>query len=455
MQGITFIDPFTNQERYSLGDLGLAYLFADTFKDRLRYVNGAGNYFYFDGCVWKTDTDYVCARQCVKAFVGYLENILSHIEFEEFIKIINTRSKRESVIKDAKDVHPIAINKFDANPNLLNCLNGTIDLQTGRLRKHDSADFLSKKANVIFDPRAKCKRWNQFIDEIMCNTEELTLYLQKILGYGLSGDTSEDCLFIFYGPTTRNGKGTLMESICNLLGDYAGTIQPNSLAQQKISASAHSSDIARLAGIRLVNTSELPSDLKLNPAIVKQVTGGDAITTRFLYKSFFEYTPQFKIFISTNHLPQIKDDSLFSSRRLRLVPFDRHFRDEEQNRGLKKYFREENNKSGILNWLLEGYFRYKSEGLIAPSKAEELLREYRINSDVLGLYIENRLVPCDEKERTKTLDFHTDFLKWCKDENLTALSLKEFVNTLRQKNVLGRDRTLGNYIKGYRIKADE
>lgn len=452
LDGVSVIKFSDGPERYAKDDLGLGYLFADTFYDRLRYVSDANNYYYFDGCVWKEDIGGVYVRQCVKAFIEDLKKKFS--DDEVFIEEISKRSKRETIIKEAKDVHAISLSDFDKDPYLLNCSNVTIDLRTGEFHPHDPADFLSKKINTNYDPDSKCERFEQFIDQIMCGDKTLTLYLQKCLGYGLSGDTSEECLFILYGPTTRNGKGTLMESIYIVLGDYSRTIQPDSLAQRKASGSGHSDDIARLAGIRFVNASELPNDMKLNAAIVKQMTGGDTVTTRFIYKGFFEYRPQFKIFINTNHLPEVADDSLFSSGRLKLIPFDKHFDETEQDPGLKKIFREDNSRSAILNWLLEGYKRYKSDAdrLALPPKAEKLLIEYRKSSDAVGLYIENRLEPCSEEIRTKTLKFHTDFLEWCKNEDIAEISLKEFVQTLRQKKLLARDRDIGHYIKSFKIK---
>jgi len=452
MENEKYVDPSSDPNRYTLDNLGCGYLFADTFSDRLRYVMDAKNWYFFDGCLWREDIGGIFACQCAKLLVEHLK---SHGQ-DDYADLLTKRTQRETMIKDAMDVNPLTLSDFDADPHLLNCLNGTIDLRTGQFREHNSADFLSKKADVAYDPNAKCERWEQFVDEIMCHDAELAVYLQKTLGYSLSGDTCEECLFIFYGPTTRNGKGTLMETAYNLLGDYSLTMQPNSLAQRKRAGSSHSADIARLAGCRFVNVSELPSEYKLNAAIVKQLTGGDTVTTRYLYKNFFEYRPQFKIFINTNHLPEIEDDTLFSSGRLRLIPFDRHFKDNEQDRGLKKLFREDINKSAILNWFLDGYKLYMADKkLTPPPRAEELLRQYRKTSDTIGLYIENRLIPSNGKERMKTMDFYTNFQEWCKEEGVSELSLKEFVNAFRQKDLVYRDRVIGNYIKGYILKPNK
>lgn len=451
IKGFIFIPQSANPKRYERDELGMGYLFADNFKILLRYVRDAGEWYCFIDGVWLEDKGGITARQCAKALIEYLKATLSD---EKFIDEFSKRTKRETMLKEAMDVYSISLSDFDTDPFLLNCLNGTMDLRSLQFRPHDPADFLTKKAKVIYNPDAKCVRWNEFASEITCSNADLSLYLQKSCGYGLSGDTSEECLFILYGPTTRNGKGTFMESTQGVLGDYARTIQPDSLAYRKSNGSGHSDDIARLAGIRFVNASELPNDMKLNAAIVKQITGGDTVTTRFIYKGFFEYRPQFKIYINTNHLPEVGDDSLFSSGRLKLIPFDRHFDETEQDKSLKSVFQEDDSKSAILNWLLEGYRLYKSEGLTPPPKVVELLHEYRKNSDAVGLYIENRLVSSDERERTKTSDFHLDFLNWCRNEDVAELSLKEFVQAIRQKKLLARDREIGHYIKGYRIRNE-
>ena len=305
MNRFNYINPSYNSDRYTPDDLGMGYLFADTFKLNLRYVMGAKHWRYYDGSIWKEDTEGIYASRCAKLLAEHLKSLETDNspEMNGYAGLLAKRTQRDKMIRDGMDVNPLALSDFDADPYLLNCLNGTIDLRIGQFREHDPAHFLSKRANAEYIPDAKCCRWNRFIEEITCGDEELALYLQKILGYGLSGDISEECLFILYGPTTRNGKGTLMETIHNLLGDYSATIQPGSLAQKQSTGSGHSADVARLAGIRFVNASELPSGLKLNAAKVKQMTGGDTLTTRYLYQNFFEYRPQFKIFINTNHLP--------------------------------------------------------------------------------------------------------------------------------------------------------
>ncbi len=462
IEAVDFIDPFEDKRKYPENDIGMGYLFAETFRNRLRYIKDAKSWFYYDGCIWKEDTGSVFTRQCAKILTKHLFAKCPDDECSDgkFVKELSKRSKRETIIKEAQDVYSLSLSDFDTDPFLLNCLNGTFNLQTGQLNQHNPTDFLRKKVNARYDPQAKCERWDTFINQIMCGEQKLAVYLQKCLGYGLSGDVSEECLFILYGPTTRNGKGTLMESTYHMLGDYAKTIQPDTLAHRKANGSGHSDDIAQLAGIRFVNASELPKDMKLNSALVKQITGGDTVMARRIYQGFFEYRPQYAIYINTNYLPPIEDGTLFSSGRIILLPFNRHFNADEQDPGLKKLFREDNSRSAILNWMLEGYRLYIADAnrLKPPKRVEELLREYRLNNDPVGLYIEKRLVPCNtsnNESRTRTSDFHKDFLKWCEKSGISDISLKEFVRAIREKGLLERDRKIGHYLKNYRISEGE
>ena len=443
---IKYINPLDDVRRYPLTDLGAGYLFADTYKNYLRFVTDNGKWFFYDGIRWQVDIQDIRVNQCAKELVTYLDSI---DELTEFVEKLSKQSGRKIMINDARSVYPLSLADFDTNVNLINCLNCTYDLLEMKPHPHRAEDLISKVANVMYDPNAKCERFVAFIDQVMCGDSEISDYLQKSLGYILTGDTSHDCMFIFYGPTTRNGKGTLIDPVYHLMNDYAKNVQPNSLAKQKTDSNSHSSDIARLVGARFVNASELPDDLKLNAALVKQLTGGDMLTVRNIYGSFFEYKPQFKIFINTNHLPEITDDTLFSSGRLKLIPFDRHFSDAEQDRTLKSTFREPENVSAIFNWQLEGYARFRSEGLAPPKRVEELLLEYRKDCDSVKLFIDSCMVEHADAEPIKTKDVHFAYVQFCKNQGIRELALKTFVQTLRRKNLVGKDRIKGNVVKGY------
>jgi putative DNA primase/helicase len=462
-----FINPLDNLDRYSLDDKGIGNAFADSVKGESRYVADEKSWFYYDGVVWKKDHNSLHVREKAKKYLDYLRKLKKEIEdrkndpsetdnekaFIAVVKGLANCGERKTMLDEAMSVHPLNKSDFDTKMNLLNCLNFTIDLDTGEPKKQDPEDFITKVAPVKFNPNAKYPRWADFTLEIMDNDVETAKYLQKILGYGTTGETSQECMFIFYGPTTRNGKGTLMESVMNVLGDYALNMQPDSLAKRKrYSGSTATPDIARNVGVRLVSVNEPAEDMVLDAAIVKQLTGSDTITTRFLYGNSFDYRPQFKLYISTNHLPAVTDDTLFSSGRIKVILFKRHFEEDKQDRNLKNLFRIEESKSAILNWLLEGLKMYQSAGLEAPESVVAATSSYRQETDTLGLFIKEATIKNANAKTKKTSDVYKIYVKWCKDSCLTAVKLKSFVGLMRNAGYVKRDGTLGNVVFGLYIK---
>ena len=216
LPGFIDINPFTaeNKNRYRWDDIGTSNHFADAYKNICRYCPEAKNWYIYDGKVWKIDVGGVVTSQYGKAFTFYMldcrKYLSDDIQRESWIKYVAKRIQKKSrdiMLSDASSVYPVSIHEFDKDINLLNVQNGTIDLKTFTLRPHNPDDFLSKMANVSFDENAKCERWERFITEIMQDDEDKAQFLQKALGYALSGDTSKECFFIFYGNTTRNGHG--------------------------------------------------------------------------------------------------------------------------------------------------------------------------------------------------------------------------------------------------------
>jgi len=472
---VKFINPRDNLDRYSLDDKGMGNAFADSVKSELRYVADEKCWYQYTGVVWKKDHANIRARELAKEYLDFLreeaevvkqelEDAPSMSEEEKeiplaFLRVVGelaTNGARKKMLDEAMSVHPLSKSDFDAKMNLLNCLNCTIDLDTGEAREHSPDDFITKVAPVVFNPEAKCLRWSDFALEIMDNEVDTAKYLQKSLGYGTTGETSQECLFIFYGPTTRNGKGTLMESIMNVLGDYALNMQPDSLAKRKrYSGSTATPDIAQNVGVRLVSVNEPAEDMVFDAAIIKQLTGSDTITTRFLYGNSFDYRPQFKLFISTNHLPAVTDDTLFSSGRIKVILFKRHFKENEQDRNLKNLFRTEESKSAILNWLLEGLKMYKNEGLEAPKSVKTATSSYRQETDTVGLFIKEATAKNAKADPQKTSDVYKLYAKWYNDSCLKAVELKGFVGLMRNAGLVKRDGKLGNVVYDVDIKPGE
>jgi putative DNA primase/helicase len=360
------------------------------------------------------------------------------------------------MIADAASCWSVSILEFDKDPYLFNCLNCTLNLRDFSVHKHNPNDYLSKVANVDYDEKAECARWESFVSEIMRGDVDTAKFLQKALGYTLTGDTSEECFFILYGSTTRNGKGTMMETTLHMLGDYGRTAQPETVAQKQFASSGNpSEDIARLKGARFVNMSEPDKGLRLNSALVKQVTGGDSVTARFLHQNSFEYRPEYKLFINTNHLPRVTDDSIFASGRVKLIPFERHFSESEQDKGLKGLFKEVKNVSGIFNWFINGLRLIQAEGLEQPKAIRDATAQYREESDTVGLFIGECLVEIPDI-KTPLKEIHTTYEKWCNENGYSPINRQSLARELR-RNGLAIEKKTGRGVRvlRYGISASD
>ncbi|GHU35092.1 hypothetical protein FACS1894105_03100 [Clostridia bacterium] len=246
----------------------------------------------------------------VQAFSEFVENC--HADDTDFVKYsakLASHYRREGILKDAQSIAPMSIADFDRNKLLFNCSNGTLNLQNFTLQPFNPEDFITKLSGARYDTKIQFQRWERFIDEIMCGDTDTAVYLQKALGYSLTGLTEYECFYILFGATTRNGKSTLIDAVTNVLGDYACTIQPQTLSRRSSDGAAASPDMARLKGARLVNMPEPEKGLELNIALIKQMTGGDRLTVRAMYEAPTEMYSEFKPFINTNHLPRTSDDT--------------------------------------------------------------------------------------------------------------------------------------------------
>lgn len=281
-------------------------------------------------------------------------------------------------------------------------------------------------------------------------------FYKKHWGYALSGDSRFECLFFLYGATTRNGKSTLMESVLRVFGDYGLTVAPETIAAKQRNSSGPSEDLARLAGIRLANISEPSRGMRLNAAQVKSMTGNDSINARFLHCNSFDFRPQFKLYINTNYLPSVDDMSLFSSNRVRVIPFDRHFEPQEQDPNLKHLFAEEDAKSAILNWLIAGWRLLQKEGLNSPAAVVEATKEYSHDSNKIALFAEDNLEP-DANREVRTSEIYAHYKVWCEvngclPENSTNFkkSLQAIGTVVRKRPRDGSEKT--TLLLGYRLK---
>ena len=452
--------------KYPWTDIGAGKLFADFYKAVLRYVPERRTWFDYQAGTWSADIGGLKAmRRCME-----LANLLNLYALEikdehqrksymDYSKRWQTHGYRVNVLKDAQVHHPISFLEFDTDPYIFNCSNGTLHLDTGKFTEHISSDLLTKKSSVAYEPSAHSKRWNNFISEIMSNDQERALFLQKVFGYALSGDTHHECMSILYGATTRNGKGTLCESVLKVFGSYGCTSRPETIAQKNSTNSSQpSEDVARLAGIRFVNIAEPGKSLVLNAALVKNMTGNDTINARFLHENSFDFAPQFKLYINTNYLPVVNDMTVFTSGRVIIIPFERHFDESEQDKGLKHEFMKPEVQSAILNWLLVGYKQLQLHGLKMPQSVINATDQYEHDSNKTLLFIEDCLEEgTDYEERTS--EVYNRYKSWCIENGQYAESMKNFKQSLsavvevkRKRPKSGGEKT--TMVIGYRLISD-
>lgn len=406
----------------------------------VRYCPLWNSWMVWNGRCWERDLSSACMRMA-KATVKRFAHRLAAMDAEEDAKAMSAllkhlkaslaTSKLESLLKNAQSEEGVYITPqaFDALPWLLNCANGTLDLRTGALRAHARQDLLSHCLDTPYDPQAGCPQWLAMLAHALDHNMALLTFLQRAIGYSLTGSTDEQCLFLLWGGGS-NGKGTILNTIKAMLGTYARQTDPATFLQQpndKIS-----NDLAVLASARLVCTSEVSENRRLSESLVKQVTGNDTVSARFLFQEFFEYVPQFKLFIATNHKPVIRGTDHAIWRRMRLIPFTVTIPDEAQDKQLGQKLRQE--WPGILAWAVQGCLDWQRDGLQAPEAVTSATAEYRAEMDVVGRFLEERTLASPHAKCVKDR-FYRAYGEWCKESGEEVMSKNLFGKRLLEKSL--------------------
>lgn len=458
---ICSLSPLERAEYRQYDGIAFARLFSDTFGTILRYNVTSKCYMAYDGTKWVQDTENMTADSYSKMFARAIARYAYEQEDapKDFVRIVQgygDYNKRRILTVDARSYNPINQNDLDKYPYLLNCQNGILDLANMKLLPHDSKLLLSKQAMFSYDPSAQSQLFIQFMDEIMQGDKAKNKYIQTLLGSSLLGENTAEEFYMLYGSSTRNGKSTLLGTVEYLLGDYACSINPESLAQVKeANGRTASGDIARLDGIRFLHCTEPPKRMKLNVELIKKMTGGDVITARHLYERDFSFIPVFNLFVNTNYLPVVLDNSLFTSGRVKIITFDRHFEPHEQDTRLKMKLRSADNLSGIANWLLEGLqlFHKQKDRHIVPESVTRATAEYMEKSDKLKTFLSDNMTE-DPKGCVTAKAVYEAYAQWCRESGYGVENKRNFMDDLRSKNLLSEYGTVGgktmhNVITGY------
>lgn len=464
VQATNMIGEMYRTDALTLDDKGFSSIFANVFKNKLRYNVTADEWFYYDGHRWLKDNGGLQAQRLARSMPEilflYARQIKEESEYQTFIKAASMYGSlryRETLVRDARSLLMIEQANFDNSPNLLNLSNCTLDLCTMQPHEHRAEDMLTKISPTEYNPNADESQWLTFLYDVFKGDEEKIAYVQKICGYALTASTELEAMFLLYGPTTRNGKSTFVEAFAHMLGDYAATAQPETIAiSKKRQSGGASPDLARLTGVRFLNISEPPQKMLMDVSLIKQLTGGDMITARKLYQAPFEFKPEFKLVINTNSLPLVTDDTLFSSERVRIITFDRHFEKSEQNPHLKQELTKLETQSAILNWALEGLKKYRLEGERPPKCVLSATADFKKLSDKISRFFDD----CMEKSPKNTAgsNVYTRYVSWCNDMGYEAETKGHFFAAMRERNLLVRTgtvdgKTIKNVVAGYEITS--
>ena len=402
----------------NLTDLGNARRFVNQHHKNVRHVRAwKRSWVIWDGTRWSPDETGEVER-LAKMTIRSMQKEAALIEDPKIRESLLKHAARSESAARIRSMLELAATEpeiacvpdvFDADPWLLNVENGTIDLRTGEIHPPNRENMITKVAPVIFDPRAKAPRWIQFLRDITGGDEELMEYLQLAVGYSLTGDTREQCLFFCYG-TGQNGKSTFLEILREMLGDYAQQADFSTFLVRR--GEGPRNDLARMRGMRLVTAVEAPGDRSFDEAVLKQLTGGDTITARRLYEEYFEFVPTHKLFLAANHKPHVSEQTEAFWRRIRLIPFTVYIPPEKRDRLLKEKLKRE--LSGILNWAIEGCLKWQSQGLIEPAAVKRATQSYREEEDLIGEFI---LANCelDPEAWTSTAELYQAFTSWWRE----------------------------------------
>lgn len=419
--------------------------FLKMYGDRVRYCRQWKKFLVWNGKQWLTDdngeTETLVNRliRSMYRIAPTIKDIQRRIDFESHIKKSESLRRRKSLIEsiamDEKVKTPPET--FDQNPFAFNCVNGTMYLDTGEFRPHTPKDYSTKCSKFIYDIKARCPTWEKFLLQIMNQDRDLISYIQKVMGYSMTSLTSEQCMFILWGAGA-NGKSTFLNTISNLMGDYAEHTQAETFMKKQ--NEGINNDVARLRAVRFVSTSETEQGKRLSESLVKQVTGDDNLTARFLYGEYFSFKPTFKIFMATNHKPQIKGNDFGIWRRIRLIPFTVTIPEEQRDKELQEKLEAEN--AGIFNWLLQGYIAWKNDGLTMPATVKNATEEYQADMDVVGQFLKDCcFIDATESTRISNKRLYESYVSWCNAGNEKVCSQKFLAMRLQEK---GFRKIMGN-----------
>lgn len=446
-----------------LTETGNAERLALLYGERLRYIHQWKRWLEWDGSRWKADETEHVTQIAIRSARSMLREAAALMDSAQRDPLMKWAVKSESAsnidatLRIARSTPPLPVTArdLDAHPLLLGVRNGVVDLETGELLSARPEWLITKQAPVEFDPAARAPTFERFLDETMCGRADLAAYIQRCVGYFLTGDTREQCFWIWHG-TGANGKSTLFNALLAFFGDeYSRKSRMETWAEQRRTAGGPSEDIAGLHGARLVVASETEQNRRLAESLIKELTGQDKVRARFLFKDSFEFVPQFKLVLVCNHKPIVDGNDPALWRRLRLVPFERIVPDAEQDKTLRERLLAE--LPGILNWAIAGCLEWQRNGLREPRAVLNAAEEYRKDSDIVSQFVAEE---CEAAANAESLTrvLYSRYRDWVMDRGIKSpMTEMSFSLALQERGYSkARDSKTGrSAFKGLRLKTGQ
>lgn len=427
------------KNQYDMTDTGNAQRLKDKYKGNIKYSYTRKKWLYWTGKIWQTDNTGEIKKLADEIINDIKKEAFAERDEDKQQKLLQWASRtasskgKEAMVKETQHIEgiPVLMEELDCYNDYLNCQNGIVNLRTGELLPHDSNFMMSNISYAEYDTSGKQpEMWLSFLNDVTNGDKELQEYLQKCVGYSLTGSVREQCAFFLYG-LGNNGKSTFLDTISDLLGNYASNVQPDTIMMKKNDSGANS-DIARLKGKRFVTSEEPTEGVRLNEGLVKQLTGGGKVTCRFLYGDEFEYEPEFKIWIGTNHKPVIRGTDVGIWRRIRLIPFEVNIPKEKVDKNLKWKLRKE--LPQIMKWAVDGCIKWQREGLDLPECVQQATNEYKAEMDILTSFVDACLeIDYLGGESISAQELFRIYSAWAKTNNEYEMTSRKFFIEIAKK----------------------
>lgn len=422
-------------ETPNLTDLGNGQRFALLHGPKVRFCFPWNKWLIWNDTRWEIDNTGKISRFAVLT-IRHIYKEASEVDGEKQRKDLanhgirsESDGKIQAMVNQAKSQPDLQFlpEHLDKDPWLLNCVNGTVNLHTGELQKHDPNDLITKVCPVFYNPDAKAPIWEACLKTWTNDNQELIDFLQRAVGYSLTGHNGEECIFLPWGPG-RNGKSRFLGAIQHCMGDYAKSSSPETFMVKK--EASISNDLASLQGVRFVPTIETEEGHRIAEALMKWITGNDVLKVRFLYQEYFEYHPQFKLWLASNHKPEIRGTDNAIWERIFLIPFEVYIPVEKRDKDLEKKLELE--ATGILSWAVKGCLEWQRIGLKPPEKIVLATKNYRMEMDKTASWIEDCCI-IEPESRSKNKELYESYSAWCLKEGEKPLYIGTFAKRLEEK----------------------